>query len=552
MATALGTAAFAEALRRLLGAETGADERMHLALLAGALAWLLVTLSGRRGFGLFASAGLIGALWLASTLKRQYLHQPLLGPDLRYFLSSSTADVIAHYPGMWPKVLGAVVGGFVVAAWLWWIERPAGWRGRRLAHAAWSLLAAFLVAAAWPGASLGAKVGTGTWAFIEHATANPATTFLDSISRMRVSLPPHSATAASRFDWGEASAAQAEHRPDIVVVLEESTLDPRQWAACAAPQCSLPLFDGDASTRARGDLLVHTWGGATWTSEFAFLAALPHPLFGPAGIYAPYNLAPRVRYSLPRQLKALGYRSIAFYPMEGGFVRAAEAYADYGFDEFHDAAELGLGWESSDGDLVARFQERYPQLAGDPGQPLFIMLLTMRQHGPHDLPLDALPAPFDRPLLPGEDERTNRNVGHYLHRLHESAAALERLRAFLFASGRPTLLAHFGDHRPSFDGLERGLASSARVREPALARQLTYYRIDSTPAGERETVPDRLDLAFLAGLIIDIAGLPKDAFFEANTRLRERCNGRFMDCPQPEALESWMAHAFGRLDALGP
>lgn len=41
---------------------------MHLALLAGALAWLLVTLCGPRGFGMFA--GLVGTLWLASSLKR--------------------------------------------------------------------------------------------------------------------------------------------------------------------------------------------------------------------------------------------------------------------------------------------------------------------------------------------------------------------------------------------------------------------------------------------------------------------------------------------------
>ncbi len=474
-ATAIGTAAFGQALLRVVGAESGGDEQLHLALLGAALALLLVTLSGRRGFGLLLAGGVLGAIWLAGSLKLAYLNQPLLAPDLRYFLSPTTADVIAHYPGMWPKLLGAFTGGILLCALLWRMEAPSGWRGRRLAHAAWSLLAALLVIASWPGAPLGARVEPGTWAFLTHAAANPTAAFLDSIARMSITLPSYSPAMAERFDWGSGMAHPPAQRPDIVVVLEESTLDPRDWQACSAPQCHLDLFDGDAATRALGTLLVHTWGGATWTSEFTFLTGLPHTLFGPAGVYAPYNLAARIRYSLPRQLKALGYHTVALYPMPGGFVHAADAYAEYGFDEFHDADELGLGWASTDDDLIARFEALHPQLAGDPDRPLFVMLLTMHQHGPHDAPLEDLPAPYNRPLLPREDERTNRNVGNYLYRLHQSAAALERLRAFLFASARPVVLAHFGDHRPSFDGLERELAGSERVKEPALAHDLTYY-----------------------------------------------------------------------------
>ena len=190
---------------------------------------------------------------------------------------------------------------------------------------------------------------------------------------MRVTLPPQDGDAAA-YDWGGGDAqAPVKQRPDLVAVLEESTLDPRSWADCTSPRCRFDLFGADDYTRAHGLLRVHTYGGGTWTSEFAFLAGLPHTLFGPAGLYAPYNLAPRLRESLPRRLKALGYRTVAVYPMPRRFVRAAEAYAEYGFDEFHDARELGIEWETTDLQLVDKVEEIHRRLRAEDDRPLFLM-----------------------------------------------------------------------------------------------------------------------------------------------------------------------------------
>lgn len=549
-ATGIGTAVFALALWRLLAAESGERERAYCAALAGALALLLVVLSGRRGFGLLGAGALAGVLWLANALKSAYLHEPLLAPDLRYFLSADTAGVIAHYPYMWRKIAAALLGGALLAFGLWRLERPGRWRGRRLAQAGWLLVALALLGAASPRGPLRLRARENAWEFLERARQNPTTAFIDSLTRMSLTRPAFVPAAAARLDWGAGSADLPAQRPDIVAVLEESTLDPRQWALCRVPQCLHAMFEPDAHTKAYGLLKVHTYGGATWTSEFAFLAGLPHTLFGPAGVYAPYNLAPRVRASLPRQLKALGYRTIALYPMAADFVRAAGAYADYGFDEFHDATELGLEWESTDADLIERFERMYRRLRAEREQPLFFMLLTMRQHGPHDHPLERLPAPWNAPLFPREDARVNRNLGHYLHRLQQSDAALARLRDTLFEPGRAAVLVHFGDHHPAFDGLESSLASALPADLGAEARHLTYYRIDSNLATPPLQGYRPLDLAFLGGLVLDAAGLPKDAYFEANTRLRERCEGRFADCRDRAVLESWTARAFGELRVL--
>ncbi|GAA0722756.1 LTA synthase family protein [Dokdonella soli] len=550
LAWMLGAGTLAMALTRLLSAETDDPERMFCLAIALALALILVVASGRIGFGLLVAGALAGIVWLAGSLELTYLHQPLLVSDLRYFTGASTAEVIAHYPTLWHKYAMDAIGGLLLGFVAWRLESPGWWRGRTLRARGGALLLALLplLLITWPQGPFQSVHAVTPWEFVSQANRNPTTAFLRSLTRMRVHMPAYAPDAAADFDWGTASTAQAPaRRPDLVTVLEESTLDPRQWSICNVPRCTVPLFDPDGNTHAHGLLKVHTYGGATWTSEFAFLTGLPHTLFGPAGVYAPFNLAPHMRETLPRRLKALGYRTIAIYPMPRNFMRAGDAYAEYGFDEFYDSQDLGLVWESTDSDLMRRFVDVLRRERAKDDRPLFFMVLTMRQHGPHDLPLDDLPAPWNQPPLPGFDARINRNLGHYLFRLHQSSDAIAELRRDLFADGRPTVLAHFGDHHPAFDGLEAKLPNTLPAELQPEAYALTYYRIDSNLDRTPFTSHSPLDLAFLAGLMLDIADLPKNAYFEANARLREHCGGRFDDCPNRPLLDSYLARTFGEL-----
>src|SRR6185437_8036163 len=108
-------------------------------------------------------------------------------------------------------------------------------------------------------------------------------------------------------------------------------------------------------------------------------------------------------------------------------------------------------------------------------KPLFLMLLTMRQHGPHDEPLATLPAPYNHPLFPGLDAARNINLDNYLARLGGSLAAIDHLQAALFNGTRPVVFAHFGDHRPSFDGLLTSMPDTKAARELGDPLHLTYY-----------------------------------------------------------------------------
>ncbi len=522
-----------------------------IALMIAAAA-AFTALSARIAFGTFCAALLMDVLWLASSLKLRYLHEPLMAPDLHYLSATFLFEVVGHYPGLLRKGLIALVGGSTLAVMLWRMESPGLWREQgRWRKALVTLLACLpLLLCLWPRGPFSGIYAMPVWDFISAGPRNPISTFVRSFSKFDIVMPAR-ATQIDAAQWhsNAASPVVPARRPDIIAILEESTLDPRQWADCTDPRCTVSMFQPDATTQASGLLRVHTYGGATWTSEFAFFSGLPHTLFGAAGIYAPFNLAPRMRSTLPLQLKSLGYHTVAMYPMPANFGNAATAYKAYGFDEFHDSNELKLVWESTDSDLLTQVAALRDRLRAQDDRPLFIMVLTMRQHGPHDYPIADLPAPWNQPPLPTMDARTNRNLGTYLYRLHQSDVALSQLRKHLFETPHPTLLVHFGDHHPSFDGLEQHLRSALTSESHAQALSDTYYRIDSNFAGTPPALPHVLDLAFLGSLVLDVAGLPKGAYFQANARLRERCNGLFEGCP-PAVLQSYLGYVFDHLHAF--
>jgi hypothetical protein len=90
-----------------------------------------------------------------------------------------------------------------------------------------------------------------------------------------------------------ATDAPPERQPDIMMVLEESTFDPMLIARCPLALCDSTLLHPPrgASASEQGALLVHSTGGGTWLSEFAFLAGFDWRVFGRGGAYAPVSVA---------------------------------------------------------------------------------------------------------------------------------------------------------------------------------------------------------------------------------------------------------------------
>jgi phosphoglycerol transferase MdoB-like AlkP superfamily enzyme len=541
---------------------------------------LLIAFATRRAaFALATPAIVFGAVLIAGAIKFKYLTTPLLAPDLYYFLNRDLLDVARHYP----VVMIALVAGAILVpgllALVWWLDRP--YLFARLHPASRHLVriigtiatACTLIAVDSPSGPFSGVFDKGMWAMMNDR--NYIVDFFASFRQTRIVVPAIATDADARLGWSQpptdnpptcargrcvagARFVKPQEHPDIVSILEESTFDPAMLADCDLPRfCKLRMFAADGRTRAHGPATMHVWGGGTWTSEFALLTGLNHSSFGEAGLYAPYNLAPRVVFTLPRVLHAAGYRAVAVYPMTGDFINARNAYKDYGFDKFYDGADYGLSWHSPDSDLMQVFDRIYAQEKKDHGkQPLFVMMLTLRQHGPHMDPYATMPPPFDKPLFPGHwtptdlDEWLNLNLTNYLYRLAGSDAAIAHIEKTLLDGGRPALLFHFGDHQPSFDGAIRVLKKSVPASVPD-ANFVTYFMLKSNfkPARGNYHFP-ALDISFAGSLILDIAGIHKGAFFQANALMRDRCQGRYLDCPNKPLLHAYDNFIFHTLHAV--
>ena len=539
---------------------------------------LLIAFASRRpAFALAVPTIVFGGILVAGALKFKYLTTPLLAPDLVYFLNRDLLDVATRYP----SIMAALIGGAVLIPGLlilvWWLDHPRLFAhlrpaSRRLVQGVGALAAVvLLVVIDAPRGPFSGVFEKGMWAMMNDR--NYIVDFFASFWQTQVVIPGPAADADMSLVWTQSSTdnppacannrctttkfASAQEHPDIVSILEESTFDPSMLKDCTLPAvCKRKMFQADGRTRAHGPATMHVWGGGTWTSEFALLTGLNHLSFGEAGLYAPYNLAPRVAFTLPRVLHAAGYRVIAIYPMTGDFINARNAYKDYGFDKFYDGQDYGLSWESPDSDLVQVFDRIYAQEKKTIGkQPLFVMMLTLRQHGPHMDPYNTMQPPFNKPLFPGRwkpkdlDDWLNLNLANYLSRLAGSDAAITHIEKTLLDGGRPAVLFHFGDHQPSFEGAIRALQKIVPPSVPD-SNFITYFMLKSNYKPARNYAYPALDISFAGSLILDVAGVAKDVFFQANALMRERCQGRYLDCPNKPMLDSYDNYVFDTLHAV--
>jgi phosphoglycerol transferase MdoB-like AlkP superfamily enzyme len=528
-------------------------QRVFVAALMLCTFGLLLSLWARVAMALVVSGGLFLALKFISVLKLRYLESSLMPSDFIYYASTSLLDTLRHYPHLYALGLGLCAGLPPLLYLVWrgdWrvLARLRPWHaiGLRAGGIVLSVLAFWLCML--PSGPFAAVHSRNVWEKLSDDAQ--LTNFFVNFRDSDVTMPAMTSDAVAEQQWG--STAQggpgATHLPypDIVQVLEESTFDPSSYSACTVPQCRVSMFQPDAHTRGTGLLRTHTFGGGTWVSEFATLTGMPQDIFGPGGMYAPFVLAPHVHDALALQLRRLGYLTIAIYPTEGSFLNGRNAYRAYGFDHLYDVNELGLDeWEETDKQMFDAAKRVYDKVR-KPGQPVFVMILTIHQHGPHDDPMSTLPPAF-RNLLHGLKADPALNFDTYLSRLHDSDLAMRGLEHDFLDRPQPTVLVHFGDHQPSFDGMIRDLRRTLPVALQPYRDYLTYYMIKSNVVGARLPSYPMLDIAFLPSMVLQAAGLPEDPYFSAETALRSRCGGLYDDCTVPGLIGSYQAWTIGRL-----
>lgn len=235
--------------------------------------------------------------------------------------------------------------------------------------------------------------------------------------------------------------------PHLVVVQSESFFDPRRVFSGIREDV---LADWDAvrsEAMMHGHLAVPAWGANTVRSEFAFLSGLDEASLG-VHRFNPYRRLSREGLpTIASYLKHLGYRTICIHPYPASFYAREKVYPQLGFDRFIDIREFA-GAEYFGpyvGDLAVA--EKVEEVLKDSsGQPVFVFVITMENHGPlhleHVSPEDV--SRFHTVFPPQGCE----DLTVYLRHLSNAGKMAMAIRNTLETMPGDAWFGWFGDHVP--------------------------------------------------------------------------------------------------------
>lgn len=248
------------------------------------------------------------------------------------------------------------------------------------------------------------------------------------------------------------TTASASVRPDIVLLLQESTVDPRLYKV---PDPKLlphfSMFEQDSKVKAHTLMRVQTFGGGTWLSEFAALTGMRSDDFGAMKNSVFYSAVDHVNDSLFKQMQDNGYYTVVLTPFNKSAYNAGHAYTMMGVDKIIQPQELGYPgdladnlWHIPTADILGYVKKL---LADHTDKPVFVYALTMYEHGPYD----AGHADDYQLTSAMKNEDAAGKFSHYVEKIKKSETALADFFQFVDQRQRPTMFMYFGDHQPAID-----------------------------------------------------------------------------------------------------
>jgi len=521
---------------------------------------LTFALTRRVVTSIAATAYLLLAVLVSSLVKEAHLGVALALADVNFFLlrPAENFKLFVNYPKLGLALI-FLLAGWIAFLWIGarkervngWMSAPFGkWLRVGTAFAALVLAASgsFLAAE-----SSHARVNDGD-AYAAFLAMYEMQNVKGPIARLNVFFNNRSMEASipefrkqHRFLMTDAPHVLGATLPDIMLVLEESTFDPQLVRACPPTLCDYSLLHPikSAKRNQQGPLLVHTTGGGTWLAEFAVLSGLDWRVFGRGGAYAPVSLAPRLKHALPQYLRALGYRTVAVYPTDGNFLSATLAYQHYGFDEFYDRRDLGLpdDWPQTRDRMVFDKALRLAAKSGD-ARPVFVFVLTIRNHGPHGANPKQIPQEFA-----ALGKQTDPSFTDFLARMRDSSQDYAALSKSWLSSDRPRVLAWFGDHQPEAAWDLTGDVKRLNFQRVATntrsehSKYLTFYQFAANfGMPSRTHFAAAIDLSYLGAELLSFADLPLDAGSIAARQTAAACNGLLLDCADRALVADYLSY----------
>ncbi|WP_421913116.1 sulfatase-like hydrolase/transferase [Mesorhizobium sp.] len=470
----------------------------------------------QKSAALWMTLALTATIGIASKVKYRYLSFNLLAGDLLYLVGSSIRGLLADHTRLIVTTTSAMIAvlamGCVIAIAIEESVNPFEVRVQLLGAA--TLIYFAVLWSSGGSARFNFRVLTRDRAHLSAFVASwfkvglsPRPVFIDIDQE---ALPLLAPTQEKR--------AQGEKEPSIILILHESTFDPRclglpletRFENFFAPQDGLS-----------GRLHVDVFGGGTIQTEFSVLTGLSSLSFGSDSGFVFHRMPGRIHHSLPSFLNGIGY-DVSLISCSGPKLLNCERfYRSLGLRNisFADALQAPFDrarWEREhhDEQLYSHALDLLANRNDD--KPFFLSVMTLMNHGSHGNRIFG--AEHRAELRQRAAASTgNTDFGEYIVRLADSVDAYEAFRRGLRErlDGKPAIIVRFGDHQPSFTAPLSGKAPS----DPALHK--TFYAVEAVNCVLPLDVPSPpvLDVTYLSTLALLAAKVQLDPVFATRAAL---------------------------------
>ena len=512
----------------------------------------MFAITGQWQRGLNFASVLFVVLMLFHRMKIHYYKQPLLISDFWLVTDWRNWETLLHYKGAIFGVLGLLgLLGYAVF----------GWSDVESASTGFRVFAAILAATSFGLMWHYSKDPDATKVWLDSLPDDGRDVFLNlpmSCRGVFFKVPEFEGNSqkfkekmtALLNEKAESKTESAEkpdaEKPDIVVCLQESTLNPHQFDFDAETIPPFSMFNKQEDTAFLSPLRVHTVGGATWKSEFAFLAGVPSTDFGALASGVFYSVVPHLQTGFIKNLREQGYFCVALSPFTKGNYNAKPAYDHFGFDLMLQPQDLGYPasisknlWHISSEEMMYYtkliLQKQHPSLE-NVQKPMFVYVLTMKEHGPYNT------------NMPNHFNLASKRLGgkaisclnDYIDRIDSLNEAIEGLNDYLKSRETPYVFGYFGDHQVAFDN--QLPPKKGNFANPDYVTQFVVRTNRKTDFVQQQ---DFLDLAFVGGVLLDVAGLsPKDDFMRANIAMRQLSQGKLEDAEDMDLVNSYRNYLY--------
>ena len=512
----------------------------------------MFAITGQWQRGLNFASVLFVVLMLFHRMKIHYYKQPLLISDFWLVTDWRNWETLLHYKGAIFGVLGLLgLLGYAIF----------GWSDVETASTRFRVFAAILAATSFGLMWHYSKDPDATKVWLDSLPDDGRDVFLNlpmSCRGVFFKVPEFEGNSqkfkekmtALLSEKAESKTESAEkpdaEKPDIVVCLQESTLNPHQFDFDAETIPPFSMFNKQEDTAFVSPLRVHTVGGATWKSEFAFLAGVPSTDFGALASGVFYSVVPHLQTGFIKNLREQGYFCVALSPFTKGNYNAKPAYDHFGFDLMLQPQDLGYPasisknlWHISSEEMMYYtkliLQKQHPSLE-NVQQPMFVYVLTMKEHGPYNT------------NMPNHFNLASKRLGgkaisclnDYIDRIDSLNEAIEGLNDYLKSRETPYVFGYFGDHQVAFDN--QLPPKKGNFANPDYVTQFVVRTNRKTDFVQQQ---DFLDLAFVGGVLLDVAGLsPKDDFMRANIAMRQLSQGKLEDAEDMDLVNSYRNYLY--------